>query len=161
MKNRLWVAIAALLSLAACKPSSVPGNANASMPSSPTMMSPRAADPAFLMRGSRVYQENCASCHGGMAQGAPNWHIPGPDGKYPPPPLNGSGHAWHHPHAALKMTIREGTLRLGGNMPAWKDKLPDDDIEAVIAWMQSVWPAEIYQAWLAMDEKSRRGNSPR
>ena len=161
MNIRLYIVIALFLPLLACHKSSAPGNASASMPSVRGMMSPRAADPAFVMRGSRVYQENCASCHGGMAQGAPNWHVPGPDGKYPPPPLNGSGHAWHHPHAALKLTIREGTARLGGNMPAWKDKLSDEDIEAAIAWMQSVWPAEIYQAWLAMDEKSHRGYSPR
>ncbi len=156
MKIRLSVVAAVLLSLAACKESSAPGSAGASVPPAPAASPRRAVDPAFIARGARVYQENCASCHGGMAQGAPNWHIPGVDGKYPPPPLNGSGHAWHHPHAALKMTIREGTARLGGNMPAWKDKLADEDIEAVIAWMQSVWPAEIYQAWLAMDEKSRR-----
>ena len=41
-------------------------------------------------------------------------------------------------------------------MPAWKDKLSDEDIDAVIAWMQSVWPEEIYRAWLALDAKSRR-----
>ena len=57
------------------------------------------------------------------------------------------------------MTIRDGTVRLGGNMPEWKDKLSDHDIDAVIVWMLSLWPKEIYQAWLAMDEKSRRGNS--
>lgn len=94
-----------------------------------------------------------------MAQGASNWQRPGLDGKYPAPPLNGSGHAWHHPQFALKTTIREGTARLGGNMQAWNDKLSDRDIDAVIAWMQSVWPEEICQAWLAMDEKLRQGNS--
>jgi len=159
MKNRFTIAVAAFLSLAACKESSVAGNTGAATLASAPPASPRAADPALVARGSEVYQKNCAQCHGGMAQGAPNWQRPGPDGKYPAPPLDGSAHAWHHPQAALKMTIREGTVRLGGSMPAWKDKLSDRDIDAVIVWMQSLWPEEIYRAWLAMDEKSRRGNS--
>ena len=116
-------------------------------------------DSVRAARGAEVYRANCAICHGARGDGAPNWQRPGPDGKYPAPPLNGSGHAWHHPYAALKMTIRDGTVRLGGNMPEWKDKLSDHDIDAVIVWMLSLWPKEIYQAWLAMDEKSRRGNS--
>jgi len=115
-------------------------------------------DPVRVARGAEVYRANCASCHGARGEGAPNWQRPGPDGKYPAPPLDGSAHAWHHPHAALKTTIREGTVRLGGSMPAWKDKLADRDIDAVIAWMQSLWPEELYRAWLSMDEKSRRGN---
>lgn len=157
MKNRFSFAFVALLTQAACQDSSVSSGTGAAPPPPPATH--RAADPALVARGSEVYRKNCASCHGGVAQGAPNWQSPGADGKYPPPPLNGSGHAWHHPRAALKMTIRDGTIRLGGSMPAWGDKLPDQDIDAVIAWMQSLWPAEIYQAWLAMDEKSRRGNS--
>ena len=150
----------AVLLLAGCNESSGPGNnAGVSAIPAPSVTPRSAVDPAVITRGSEVYQKNCASCHGGMAQGVPNWQRPGPDGKYPAPPLDGSGHAWHHPQAALKLTIREGTARLGGNMPAWKDKLPDRDIDAVIAWMQSLWPEELYRAWYAMDQKSRQGNS--
>ena len=154
MKNRFSITVAAFLSLAACKESSVSGTA-ASMSPMASTASRRDVAPAVVAHGSQIYQKNCAVCHGGMAQGAPNWHIPGPDGKYPAPPLNGTGHAWHHPEAALKMTIRDGTARLGGNMPGWKGKLSDDDIDAVIAWMQSVWPEEIYRNWQMMDAKAR------
>jgi len=52
-------------------------------------------------------------------------------------------------------------MQMGGSMPAWEGKLSDDDIEAVIAWIQSRWPEEIYQAWLAMDEKARKGGAGR
>jgi hypothetical protein len=41
-------------------------------------------------------------------------------------------------------------------MPSWQGKLSDDDIGAVIAWIQSRWPEEIYQSWLAMEEKGAR-----
>lgn len=120
-------------------------------------MTARVTDAALLARGAQIYKANCALCHGANAEGAPNWHKPGPDGKYPAPPLNGTGHDWHHPMSALKWTIREGTGKLGGNMPAWKGKLSDSDIEAVIAWFQSRWPEEVYKNWTLIEEKARRG----
>ncbi|KPK11884.1 MAG: hypothetical protein AMJ68_04135 [Acidithiobacillales bacterium SG8_45] len=117
---------------------------------------PRLHDPALIEKGFRVYRKNCGTCHGDSGQGAPDWQKPGPDGKYPPPPLNGTGHAWHHPQAALVRTIRHGTIAIGGKMPAWGDKLSDEDIAAVIAWFQSRWPDELYQAWARMDQQSRQ-----
>ena len=98
-------------------------------------------------RGGQLFQQHCAECHGAAAQGAPGWTKRGADGKNPPPPLDGSGHAWHHPAPALARTIREGTIGLGGSMPAWKDTLSDDDVEAIIGWLVSRWPEEAYQAW--------------
>lgn len=117
----------------------------------------RAFDAAVVERGRIVYQQNCARCHGDRAQGAPDWHKPDATGKWPPPPLNGTGHAWHHPRTALVRTIREGTLVLGGNMPAWGDKLSNADINAVIAWFQQQWPEELYAAWWRMDRQSASG----
>ena len=72
----------------------------------------------------------------------------------PPPPLNGTAHAWHHPRKALIYTIKNGTQAIGGNMPAWKDKLTDDEIESIILWFQSKWPDELYQAWAQRDQAS-------
>lgn len=114
----------------------------------------RVTDPQVLAQGGRVFQANCAVCHGARAQGAPNWQRPGVDGKYPPPPLDGSAHAWHHPRAALRQVIKEGTISAGGNMPAWGGKLSEAEIEAVIAWFQSHWPDEIYAAWAEMDARA-------
>jgi len=113
----------------------------------PAKVFTRTQDVAQLARGGKIFQQNCAQCHGVNAEAAPNWHKPGPDGKNPPPPLNGTAHAWHHPMPALKYTIREGTLAIGGNMPAWKDKLSEQDIEDVIAWFQAKWPDELWQVW--------------
>ncbi len=117
------------------------------------------SDPEMIARGRQLYRANCARCHGENAQGAFNWRRRGPDGKWPPPPLDGSGHTWHHPLAALRHTIRNGTLTMGGSMPAWKDKLGDEEIDAIIAWFQSLWPDEIYRQWLAIDERARRRNA--
>ncbi|WP_428609673.1 c-type cytochrome [Sedimenticola sp.] len=105
--------------------------------------------------GARIFQENCATCHGKQAQGADNWRQAGPDGKYPAPPLNGSGHAWHHPLNILFHTIKNGSPGGQGNMPAWGAKLSDEEIIATIAWIQSKWPREIYQNWVQRDAAAR------
>lgn len=109
--------------------------------------------PETLARGKQVFRQNCASCHGERAQGAPNWQKPGPDGKYPAPPLDGSAHAWHHPRAGLVQVIEQGTQMIGGNMPAWQGKLSDADIDAVILYFQSLWADEIYTAWRDIDAR--------
>ena len=113
-------------------------------------------DAACAARGADIYERHCATCHGVNAEGAPNWQKPGADGKYQAPPLNGTGHAWHHPKAALKTTIKRGTIQMGGSMPAWEGKLGDDDIEAVIVWIQSRWPDEIYSAWMNMERRTNK-----
>ncbi len=110
---------------------------------------PRGYDPDMLEQGQTLYQENCASCHGQNAEGTvKSWQERGEDGNLPPPPLNGTAHTWHHPIKGLAHTIRNGTQTIGGNMPAWKDKLSDDEIFSIIIWLTSLWPDEIYQAWL-------------
>lgn len=118
---------------------------------------PRERDFAKVMRGRKLFTQNCAPCHGSEGQGAPQWSTPGADGKYPPPPLNGTAHTWHHPTPVLKRTIREGTIAIGGNMPPWGNKLSDEDMEAIIAWFQSLWPDEIYDAWARLDAQTRKG----
>ncbi len=138
--------LSSMLLLAACKPS---------MPAAPVRP---AADRALLARGETLFNQHCAACHGDRAQGALNWQKPGTDGKYPAPPLDGSAHAWHHPLAALKETIRNGTQRVGGSMPPWRDKLTEADVEAVIAYFQSLWPDKIYQAWADIDRRARKGS---
>ncbi len=118
-----------------------------------------AVEPAVVARGGQLFKQHCASCHGDRAQGAFGWERPGAGGKYPPPPLDGSAHAWHHPTVQLKQTIQEGTLKLGGSMPAWKGRLSEADTEAVVAWFQSTWPDEIYAAWADIDRRARRGEA--
>jgi mono/diheme cytochrome c family protein len=117
----------------------------------------RNLDSAQIRRGQQLFLHNCATCHGQNAQGAPNWSRPDANGKYPPPPLNGSGHAWHHPQRALLATIKFGTARIGGSMPAWQDKLSDQDIDDIIAWFQSLWPDELYAAWQRTNQASQQG----
>lgn len=103
---------------------------------------------AMVEQGKGVFQQNCAQCHGGFGQGNPDWRQPTADGRYLPPPLNGSGHTWHHPLDQLRQVIKYGRgPDIPSDMPAWGEKLSDQEIDAVIAWFQSRWPEPIYQAW--------------
>jgi len=98
--------------------------------------------------GKRVYAEHCKVCHLENAQGTASWKERTADGKYPPPPLNGSAHAWHHPLVLLKKTIEEGGIPLGGTMPGFGGKLKEAENLAAISYFQSHWNDEIYAAWL-------------
>ena len=114
----------------------------------------RIDDQALLDRGRDLFRENCAVCHGANAEGTvDNWQERDASGKLPPPPLNGTAHAWHHTLNSLARTIRQGTMPIGGSMPAGGDKLTDDEIFAIIVWFSSLWPDELYQVWMEMNRK--------
>ncbi len=115
----------------------------------------RINDTEVLALGERVYVEHCASCHLEGASGEPQWRKLGEDGRFPPPPLNGDGHSWHHPSMVLKRVIHDGGPMGRSNMPPWGDKLSDEEIEAVIAWFQSLWPQQAFEAWARMETEMR------
>ncbi|MEW5756330.1 MAG: cytochrome c [Pseudomonadota bacterium] len=117
---------------------------------------PRVTDPAQLALGRKVYMAHCKECHGEHAEGQPNWRMQGPDGRYPPPPLDGSGHAWHHTNAVLLDVIKHGSPGGLGNMPGWQDKLSDQEITAVIDWFKSLWPQQAYEVWYQIELESHR-----
>ena len=82
----------------------------------PKNLAARKLDPEKIKRGEAVYRKNCASCHGPNGEATPGWRNPGADGRYPPPPLDGSAHAWHHSTETLEEMIRKGSPG-GGGMP--------------------------------------------
>ena len=110
----------------------------------------------YAFQHGRVFQENCASCHGERGEGASDWRKVGTDGKYPAPPLNGTGQAWHHPLKMLFHVVKSGSPGGQGNMLGWGEKLSDDEMIAAIAWIQSKWPDQIYAAWMQREIASRR-----
>ena len=116
----------------------------------------RKLDSEKVRRGKIVYQTNCAICHGQNGESKPDWRKQGSDGKYPPPPLNGSAHTWHHSTDTLSKVIREGSPPGIGGMPAWGDKLTDEEIDDVIVWITSIWPDEIYNIWYKEIEQKQQ-----
>ena len=97
-----------------------------------------------IKRGEAVYRANCASCHGPNGEATSGWRTPGPDGRYPPPPLDGSAHAFQL--ETLEKMIREGSPAPGG-MPPWDGKLTNQQIDDVIVWIKSLWADDVYDIW--------------
>lgn len=137
------VVVASIVILAACQESTSSAAAD-----------PRASNAAQVARGQALFTQHCARCHGERAQGDAQWRRRNRDGTFPPPPLDGSGHAWHHSRSWLKEMIRNGSAPQG-NMPAWGGTLDEQQIEDLIAWFQSLWPDEVYAAWWAMEQRSQ------
>ena len=105
--------------------------------------------------GTSLYQVHCAACHAVDGSATADWRDLDTSGHYPPPPLDGTGHTWHHPLEVLDYTIATGGVALGGVMPGFAEALSIDDRLAIIAWIQSLWPDAVYARWVAIDERSR------
>lgn len=93
------------------------------------------ATPALVAEGREVYARVCAECHGDQCQG-----YAGHPGA---PPLDDTGHAWHHPDQQIYDWIVNGKLAVvGEGMPALGDRLTDQEVEALIAYLHSLWTEE-------------------
>ena len=103
----------------------------------------------MIARGKIVYESNCVSCHQVNLIGAENWKGLDEDGHRKAPPLNGTGHTWHHDDATLHNIIKYGLAKLvknyEGKMLGYEDNLKDKDIDSVLSYMKSFWPDDVYQ----------------
>lgn len=127
-----------LITICACQKKEAPVPATA-----PTFDAP--ASLAGLSRGARLFEEQCAQCHGPEAQGHPDWQTPG---VVAAPPLNGTGNDWKRTRAQLVAVIKNGAKRNGQPvMPAWSGRLTDAEIDDLISWFQALWPPEVYATW--------------
>ena len=121
--------------------------------------SPALADHELLNRdlvaGERLYQQQCASCHGANLEGQPNWRSRNDDGTLPAPPHDASGHTWHHDSQLLFEYTKlggQGALEVRGiddfnsGMPAFDGVITDDEIWDILAYIRSTWPEELQEA---------------
>lgn len=100
--------------------------------------------------GAKVYEAECASCHGENLQGQENWRQRREDGRLPAPPHDASGHTWHHVDKQLFELTKVGPAALVGggyesDMPGYGGSLSDEEIIAVLSYIKSRWPEEIRQ----------------
>ena len=102
----------------------------------------------MIAKGKIAYENNCVSCHMINLAGAKNWKGVDEDGHRKAPPLNGTGHTWHHDDKTLHAIIKNGLAKLvknyEGKMMGFEDKLSDKDIDSVLAYIKSYWPKDKY-----------------
>ena len=93
-------------------------------------------------QGQEIYNANCVSCHGGPTGGGMMDY---------PPRHNANGHTWHHPDCELKQVVRDGGDEMtemmrrmmappdAPKMQPFKDRLSDQEIDAVLAFIRTMW----------------------
>ena len=108
-----------------------------------------ARDPARVARGRVVYEQRCAVCHGQRLEGQPDWRIRLSNGRLPAPPHDDTGHTWHHPDEVLFAIVKNGLVPpyapagYESDMPAFGPAISDEDIRAVLAYIESHWSGEV------------------
>ena len=103
----------------------------------------------MIARGKIAYENNCVSCHMINLAGAENWKGLDEDGHRKAPPLNGTGHTWHHDDKTLHSIIKYGLANLidgyEGKMMGFEENLSDKDIDSVLAYIKSYWSKDKYE----------------
>lgn len=104
---------------------------------------------AVVSQGAVIYQQYCAVCHGKNLEGQRNWRQRDQSGRLPAPPHDETGHTWHHPDQMLFTILKDGITSLiddpnyATNMPVYGDILSDQEIVAVLSYIESTWPESI------------------
>lgn len=108
-------------------------------------------DAARLGRGDGLYAQHCSECHGTNLEGAPDWKRALPDGSYPPPPHEDSGHTWHHPDTLLwRIIVQGGDPAYNLRMPAFGATVTPDDVSSVLKFIKGRWgtAAREFRWWI-------------
>lgn len=116
----------------------------------------RGLDPAQVKRGRAIFNQHCVECHGAEGKGkTKDWRVPDANGNYPPPPLDDSAYAWHHPTEALLESVHIGSPQGFGIMPRWEKQLSEREMRDVVAYIKSLWSDEAYRQWLDIERQSK------
>ena len=119
-------------------------------------------DTARLALGAKVYQDHCAACHGARLEGQPSWQKRLPNGRFPAPPHDDTGHTWHHTDEVLFAITKNGLVPPNApagyesDMPAYAGKLSDEEIRAVLAYIASRWSPEVLKLRAEMTRNARK-----
>lgn len=117
-------------------------------------------DAAQVEMGKRIYVQACASCHGASLEGQANWQRRLPSGRLPAPPHDASGHTWHHADEVLFRITKYGAGAYSPghqtDMPAFEQRLTDQEIASSLAFIKSTWSADIQAKQARMNAEARR-----
>lgn len=114
----------------------------------------------LLKAGAAIYAAHCASCHGAALEGQESWRDPLPEGGYPAPPHDASGHTWHHPDSQLFDITKFGgqvTAPAGfeSRMPGFENVLSDAEIWAVLEFIKSSWPRKERESQAEVNRRAK------
>lgn len=97
-------------------------------------------------------------CHGANLEGQPDWMERKPNGRLPAPPHDVTGHTWHHPDQQLTLITKKGLSAVvpgyESDMPAFERVLTDEQIAAVLSFIQSTWPPDIRERQRSLTERT-------
>ena len=123
------------------------------------------ADPSNASQvasGQAIYAANCASCHGANLEGQPDWKSRNASGRMPAPPHDDTGHTWHHADEILFGITRVGVAPpyappgYESDMKGFGDRLTDQQIWDVLAYIKSRWSSRARQAQAQIDKQYRK-----
>lgn len=121
-----WIAVLLLVltSVATIVAAVGDGQWRAKVPEAARLRSnPMAGDPNALMAGAKLFQQNCATCHGKQAEGRakrPNLH---------------SDHIKDATPGELEWLLKNGSLKNG--MPSWS-RLPEQERWQLVSFLKSL-----------------------
>lgn len=108
--------------------------------------------------GKNLYETYCSSCHQANLSGQKNWKTElDKDGHRLAPPLNGTGHTWHHDDHTLFKIIKYGLTGLvknyEGKMVGFENNLKDDEIVSILVYIKTFWKDEVYAHQIGSSKK--------
>ena len=90
---------------------------------------PPLGDPALVARGRALHDEHCVACHGAPGRAPESFAL-----GMTPPPANLAHTAREWAPAELFWVVKHGIKMTG--MPGWEFRLGDDELWAIIAYLQ-------------------------
>ena len=101
-----------------------------------------ATNSASVVLGKRLYAAHCAGCHGRYLQGQPLWQLADGFAGRRAPAFDETGFVWQRSDEEIFRITKFGRLGPGpaSAMPAFKDKLDDNQILTTISFIKARWP---------------------
>ena len=137
------IAVINLVSACGASPSTQPTTPTPSKPApttpaTPASPAPPQSPPAATIDGAKLYQTNCAACHGAGAAGGLNL------GQVSVPDIRAAAlqSVYRSDVNLIKKSIIDGKDKEGKDlnaaMPRWAGKLSDAEVEAIIKYLQTL-----------------------